>query len=127
MIPFPSSGDIPVTLKHHILSCILRLEWATDVWITSTSGVTNWLCQAFKMCYLDPLDMASMAILVDGPSGLGFYFSCLLCPLTARNFVDRGGRTLDWTKRSGLVTSGKLNSNIVDTSVYAIIVVSRPV
>jgi beta-glucosidase len=64
MSAYSSYDGVPAITNHHILTDILRTEWGYKYWITSDSGATNRLCQAFKMCQSDPLDMEAVTMFV---------------------------------------------------------------
>ena len=64
MSAYSSYDGVPAIANHHILTDILRTEWGYKYWVTSDSGATNRLCDAFKMCRSDPLDMEAVTMFV---------------------------------------------------------------
>jgi beta-glucosidase len=64
MSAYSSYDGVPAIANHHILTDILRTEWGYNYWVTSDSGATNRLCEAFKMCQADPLDMEAVTMFV---------------------------------------------------------------
>ncbi|PMD46914.1 glycoside hydrolase family 3 protein [Hyaloscypha variabilis F] len=105
MSAYLSYDGVPAIANHHILTDILRTEWGYNYWVTSDSGATNRLCEAFKMCQADPLDMEAVTMFA----------------LPAGNDVELGTRSPSYTKIPSLVKSGKLNIKIVDTAVSRIL------
>lgn len=76
MSAYSSYDGVPAIANRHILTDILRTEWGYKYWVTSDSGATNRLCQAFKMCRSDPLVMEAVTMFVR------LHVHLLLRPLT---------------------------------------------
>ncbi|KAF2089488.1 glycoside hydrolase family 3 protein [Saccharata proteae CBS 121410] len=101
MSAYHSYDGIPAVADQHTLTDVLRGEWGYKYWVTSDSGATDRLCNSFKMCTADPIDMKAVTMFA----------------LPAGNDVEMGGGSFNFRTIPELVESGKLNVSIVDTAV----------
>lgn len=51
---------VPAVADYHTLTEILREEWGYDYFVMTDAGGSDRLCNAFKMCQSDPIDMESV-------------------------------------------------------------------
>jgi beta-glucosidase len=98
---YSSYDGVPVIADHHILTDILRGEWGYEYWVTSDAGATDRLCDAFKMCQSNPIDMSAVTMYA----------------LPAGNDVEMGGGSFNYRAIPGLVENGTLSVDIVNTAV----------
>lgn len=101
MSAYSSYDGVPLIANHHILTDILRGEWGYEYWVTSDSGATDRLCDAFSMCQASPI----------GKEAVTMY------ALPAGNDVEMGGGSYNFEVIPDLVESGKLNISFVNTAV----------
>jgi beta-glucosidase len=101
MSAYSSYDGVALVANKHILTDILRTEWGYNYWVTSDSGATDRLCDAFRMCESNPLDKEAVTLYAL-PSG---------------NDVEMGGGSYNFENIPELVSSGKLSIDIVNTAV----------
>lgn len=63
MSAYSSYDGVAMITNHHVLTEILREEWGYKCWVTSDSGATDRICDAFKMCKSG--DKESITLLVS--------------------------------------------------------------
>lgn len=101
MSAYSSYDGVPLVANSHIVTDILRGEWGYEYFVTSDSGATDRLCDAFLMCQSEPIDMAAVT----------------LYALPAGTDVEMGGGSFNYRTVPDLVASGTLNESVVDTAV----------
>ncbi|KAF7716472.1 Beta-glucosidase [Penicillium ucsense] len=101
MAAYHSYDGIPAVSDYHTLTEILREEWGYDYFVMTDAGGSDRLCNAFKLCATNPIDMASVTTQLLG----------------AGTDVEMGGGSFNFQKIPDLVKSGKLDIKTVDQAV----------
>ncbi|KAK3722001.1 hypothetical protein LTR37_002817 [Vermiconidia calcicola] len=109
MSSYNSYNGVPIVADHHTLTEILRDEWGYKYFVTSDAGGTDRLSEAFYVCpptlnsYGGPITEGNECITMDA--------------LPAGGDVEMGGGSFNHRSIPGLIASGRLNEEVVDTAV----------
>lgn len=60
MTSYNSYDGVAMVANHHVLTDILRNEWGYKYFTMSDAGATDRLCDQFKMCKSNPVDMEAI-------------------------------------------------------------------
>ncbi|KFY72626.1 hypothetical protein V499_07249 [Pseudogymnoascus sp. VKM F-103] len=101
MTSYNSYDGVAMVANYHVLTEILRNEWGYKYFTMSDAGGTDRLCDQFKMCKTNPVDMEAIVNYA----------------LPAGNDVEMGGGSYSFTQIPKMVKSGKLDIKIVDQAV----------
>ncbi|KAL5348662.1 hypothetical protein ACLOAV_006079 [Pseudogymnoascus australis] len=101
MTSYNSYDGVAMVANYHVLTEILRNEWGYKYFTMSDAGGTDRLCDQFKMCSTNPVDMEAIVNYA----------------LPAGNDVEMGGGSYSFTQIPKMVKSGKLDIKIVDLAV----------
>ena len=101
MSAYHSYDGVAAIADRHTLTDILRGEWGYQYWVTSDAGATDRLCDAFKMCQSNPIDMEAVTMYA----------------LPAGTDVEMGGGSFNYRAIPQLVDSGRLDISVVDIAV----------
>ncbi|CAJ2505449.1 Uu.00g128430.m01.CDS01 [Anthostomella pinea] len=101
MSAYHSYDGVPAVANKHHLTDILREEWGYKYWVSSDSGGTDRLCDAFHMCESDPIDSHAVVNYA----------------LPAGNDVEMGGGSYNFETIPEMVSSGLLSVDIVNEAV----------
>ncbi|KAJ5145818.1 uncharacterized protein N7515_000382 [Penicillium bovifimosum] len=101
MAAYHSYDGIPAVSDYHTLTEILREEWGYEYFVMTDAGGSDRVCNAFKLCESNPIDMESVTTQL----------------LNAGTDVEMGGGSFNFQKIPELVKSGNLDISVVDTAV----------
>ncbi|KAK4245576.1 glycoside hydrolase [Corynascus novoguineensis] len=105
MTAYHSYDGIPAVSDPHLLTDILRGEWGYEYFTMTDAGASDRLCVDFKMCASDPIDKDAIVNYI----------------LPAGGDMEMGGGSYSFERIPELVSSGKIEQNLVDTAVARVL------